>query len=136
MKVENAAGRKIETEIAGRTFKPFAGGKKYRYISKITSLTEALKKCGLKNGQTLSFHHQLRNGDFIVNMTLDAVRELGVKDIRLAQTALFNVHEPVIEHIKEGTVTRIEGSINGVVGDYISKNPMKAPVILRSHGGR
>jgi len=136
MKVENAAGRKIETEIAGRTFKPFAGGKKYSYISKITSLTEALKKCGLKNGQTLSFHHQLRNGDFIVNMTLDAVRELGVKDIMLAQTALFNVHEPVIEHIKEGTVTRIEGSINGVVGDYVSKNPMKAPVILRSHGGR
>lgn len=136
MKVENAAGRKIETEIAGRTFKPFAGGKKYSYISKVASLTEALKKCGLKNGQTLSFHHQLRNGDFIVNMTLDAVRELDVKDIRLAQTALFNVHEPVIEHIKEGTVTRIEGSINGVVGDYVSKNPMKAPVILRSHGGR
>jgi len=101
MKVENAAGRKIETEIAGRTFKPFAGGKKYSYISKITSLTGALKKCGLKNGQTLSFHHQLRNGDFIVNMTLDAVRELGVKDIRLAQTALFNVHEPVIEHMRE-----------------------------------
>ena len=50
MKVENAAGRKIETEIAGRTFKPFAGGKKYSYISKIASLTEALKKCDLNHG--------------------------------------------------------------------------------------
>lgn len=136
MKTVNACGRTIETEIAGRTFKPFTGGKKYRYTSKVTSLIDALKKCGLKDGQTISFHHQLRNGDYVVNLTLDAVKELGVKNIRLAQTALFNVHEPVIEHIKDGTVTRIEGSINGVVGDYVSKHPLKSPVILRSHGGR
>ena len=29
MKVENAAGRVVETEIAGRTLKPFAGAKEY-----------------------------------------------------------------------------------------------------------
>jgi citrate lyase subunit alpha/citrate CoA-transferase len=136
MKVKNAAGRLVETTIAGTSYKPFAGANKYRWGSKVTTLTKALKKCGLKNGMTLSFHHQLRNGDFIVNMTLDTIRELGIKNLRLAQTALFNVHEPVVNHIKEGTVTRIEGSINGVVGDYISKHPLLAPVVLRSHGGR
>ena len=136
MKVENAAGRLVETEIAGRSFRPFSGAKKHSYSSKVTNLSDALKKCGIKDGDTLSFHHQLRNGDFVVNMTLAAVRELGVKNIRMAQTAIFNIHEPVIDFIKEGIVNSIEGSINGVVGDYVSKNPLNFPVILRSHGGR
>jgi len=136
MKVKNSAGRIVETEIAGKTIKPFAGAKKHTYHSKVTSLTEALKKCSIKDGDTLSFHHQLRNGDNIINMTIAAARDLGIKNIRMAQTAMFNVCEPVIDFIKEGVVNRIEGSINGIVGDYISKNPLSFPVILRSHGGR
>ncbi len=138
MKVTNAAGRKIETELDNRKFIPFSGGKKNNGDSKLVkSLEEALKKCGLKNKMTVSFHHQLRNGDFVVNQTLESIKDYGIKDIRLAQTAMFGVHEPIIDYIKEGIITRIEGSINGVVGDFISKNnPLKAPVILRSHGGR
>jgi citrate lyase subunit alpha/citrate CoA-transferase len=136
MKVRNSAGREIETEIAGRTLTPFSGAKKHTYKSKISDLLDALKKCGVKDGDTLSFHHQLRNGDYVVNKTLAALRDLGVKNIRMAQTAIFNVHEPVIDFIKDGVVNRIEGSINGIVGDYISKNPLSFPVILRSHGGR
>jgi citrate lyase subunit alpha/citrate CoA-transferase len=136
MKVRNTAGREIETEIAGSTQRPFSGAKKHTYKSKLTDLSGALKKCGIKDGDTLSFHHQLRNGDFVINLTLNAVRNLGIKNIRMAQTAMFNVHEPVIDFIKEGVVNRIEGSINGIVGDYISKNPLPYPVVLRSHGGR
>ncbi|MBU2565897.1 MAG: citrate lyase subunit alpha [Candidatus Thermoplasmatota archaeon] len=105
-------------------------------ISKLTDLKIALKKCGLKNGDTISFHHQLREGDNVLNLTLEAVKQLGVKNIRLAQTAIFNVHKPVIDYIKDGIVCRIEGSINGVVGDYVSKHPLQNPVILRSHGRR
>jgi len=138
MKQKNAAGRNIETDIAGRKFKPYKTGKKYNHDSKVVKdLGTVLKKAGIKNGMTLSFHHQLRNGDFVVNQTLEQVHELGVKDIRLAQTAMFDVHKPIIDHIKNGVVTRMEGSVNGEVGDFISKNnPLKAPVILRSHGGR
>jgi citrate lyase subunit alpha/citrate CoA-transferase len=99
-------------------------------------LAEALKKCELKNGDTLSFHHQLRNGDNVVNLTLEAVKNLGVKNIRVAQTAMFDVHNPVIDYIKDGIINRIEGSLNGAVGDFVSKNPLPYPVILRSHGGR
>ena len=136
MKVENTAGRIVETEIFGRSFKPFSGAKKYSYSSKVSSLIDALKKCGVKDGDTISFHHQLRNGDNVINLTLSAVRELGVKKIRMAQTAMFDVHNPVIDFIKDGVVNRVEGSINGVVGDYVSRNPLDFPVVLRSHGGR
>ena len=138
MKVVNTAGRKIETEIDNRNFKPFKGAKKNSGDSKVLkNIQETFKKCGLKNGMTISFHHQLRNGDFVINQSLESIKDVDVKDIRLAQTAMFGVHEPIIDFIKEGIITRIEGSVNGVVGDYISKNnPLKAPVILRSHGGR
>jgi citrate lyase subunit alpha/citrate CoA-transferase len=138
MKVKNAAGRTIETEIDSRTFKPYSGGKKNDGKSKLVKdLQTALKLSGLKNEMTVSFHHQLRNGDFVINKTLEEIKNIGVKDIRLAQTAMFSVHEPIIDYIKDGVITRIEGSVNGVVGDFISKNnPLKGPVILRSHGGR
>jgi citrate lyase subunit alpha/citrate CoA-transferase len=136
MKVENAAGRYIETNISDKIYKPFSGAKKYVYTSKVTTLENALKKCNLKNGSTISFHHQLRNGDFVINKTLEAVQNLNVKNIMIAQTAMFDANNPVIDFIKKGIVTRIEGSINGIVGDYISRNPLPYPVVLRSHGGR
>jgi len=136
MIVKNVAGRDIIDEFKGLKFRPFNGAKKYTYSSKITTLLDAFKKCNIKSGDTLSFHHQLRNGDFVVNKTLEAVKQLGVKNIRMAQTAMFDVHNPVIDYIKGGIINRVEGSINGVVGDYVSKNPLPYPVILRSHGGR
>ena len=138
MKIKNAAGKEIEDTIGQQSFAPYKGGRKHGRNSKIVKDIEtALKKCGLKSEMTISFHHQLRNGDYVVNNTLEAVNNLGCKDLRLAQTALFNVHEPVIDYIKDGVITRIEGSVNGVVGDFIStQNPLKEPVILRSHGGR
>jgi len=136
MKVETFSGRKIETNIADRSFEPYNGAKKYSGSSKVISFEKALQECKIKDGMTLSFHHQLRNGDFVVNLILDAISNMGVKDLRIAQTAFFDVHEPVIEHIKNGVVTRIEGSCNGPVGDYCCKNPLEQPVILRSHGGR
>ncbi len=136
MSFTNPAGRTIPETINGEQYKPFKKAHKNKCNSKVTTLKKALQESGIKDGQTISFHHQLRNGDYVVNHTLDAIRELGIKNLRLAQTALFPVHEPVIDHIKEGTVSRIEGSINGVVGDYVSKNPLSYPVVLRSHGGR
>ena len=138
MLVKNSAGKEIETTLNNQSFTPFKGGKKHSRDSKIVKDIEtALRQAGLKSGMTISFHHQLRNGDFVINNALEAINNLGVNDIRLAQTALFNVHEPLIDYIKDGVITRIEGSVNGVVGDFIStQNPLKSPVILRSHGGR
>ena len=136
MNLTNSRGRILPSSLGSLQLKPFQGAKKYGAPSKIISLNEALKKCGLKNGMTISFHHQLRNGDFIINKTFEIIQEMKVKNLRLAQTALFTVHKPLIESIKNGTITRIEGSLNDIVGDYVSKHPLESPVILRSHGGR
>lgn len=50
MKVKNAAGRLIEISIGGKVQKLITGARKYKWHSKLTSLTDALKKCGLKEG--------------------------------------------------------------------------------------
>ena len=34
----------------------------------VDSVREAIVLSGLKDGMTISFHHHLRNGDFVLNM--------------------------------------------------------------------
>jgi citrate lyase subunit alpha/citrate CoA-transferase len=150
--VENAVGRKIPVEIEGRKLKPFAGafadnggGRKRTSPpipvskpgqNKICSLREVIEKSGLKDGMTVSFHHHLRDGDYVVNMVFDEIAKMGIKDLTLAPSALFPCHEPLIEHIKNGVITKIEGSMNGPVGEHVSYGGLPKVAVLRTHGGR
>ena len=107
---------------------------KRKYISTIAA---ALRECGLKDGMTLSFHHHLRNGDHVVNMTMDAVAALGVKDITVACSSLFPVHEHLIEHIKTGVITGLDTDyMSGPLAKAVTGGILPTPVIFRSHGGR
>ena len=107
---------------------------KRKYISTIAA---ALRECGLKDGMTLSFHHHLRNGDHVVNMTMDAVAALGVKDITVACSSLFPVHEHLIEHIRTGVITGLDTDyMSGPLAKAITGGILPTPVIFRSHGGR
>ena len=55
----------------------------------VDSLVEALKQCGAKDGMTFSFHHHLRDGDYVVNQVMAAaIEELGLKDLTIAATSL------------------------------------------------
>ena len=37
----------------------------------IGSVKQAIEKTGLKDGMTISFHHHMRNGDYVLNMVLE-----------------------------------------------------------------
>ena len=101
------------------------------------SIEEAIIKCGLEDGMTISFHHHFREGDYIVNMVVDTIAKLGIKDITLAPSSLNGIHAPIIEHIKNGVITRIETSgLRGPLADSISNGILEYPVKIRSHGGR
>ena len=103
----------------------------------VKSLEEAIQLSGLKDGMTISFHHHFRNGDFVLNMVMDAIANLGIKHLTLAASSLIDIHKPLIEHIRNGVVHRIETSgVRGELGDAISRGLMDVPVIFRSHGGR
>jgi citrate lyase subunit alpha/citrate CoA-transferase len=151
---KNALGREIPDFIEGYgKTKPFQGafalkpegyraGGKIRCVNstctdkRVSDIKAAIAASGLKSGMTVSFHHHLRNGDFVVNMVIDACAEMGIRDLTLFPTALFGVHKKLIEHIKNGVITKIMGSVNGPIGQLVSDGGMDVPVVLRSHGGR
>lgn len=101
------------------------------------SIREAIEKTGLTDGMTISFHHHFREGDYVINMVLDEIANMGFKDISIAPSSLANVHEPVIDHIKNGVITNITSSgLRDKIGAAISEGIMENPVVIRSHGGR
>ena len=105
--------------------------------SKVVTLEEAIKRSGLQNGMTISFHHHFRGGDKVVNMVVDKLAEMGFKDLKLAASSLSDVHAPLIDHIKNGVITGISTSgLRGALADAISHGLLKEPVVFRSHGGR
>ncbi|AYY08575.1 citrate lyase subunit alpha [Enterococcus sp. FDAARGOS_553] len=102
-----------------------------------SSIREAIEKTGLKDGMTISFHHHFREGDYVMNMVLEEIAGLGIKNISIAPSSIANVHAPLIDHIKNGVVTNITSSgLRDNVGAAISAGIMENPVVIRSHGGR
>ena len=101
------------------------------------SLEDAIKRSGLKDGMTVSFHHAFRAGDFIVNMVMDKIAEMGFKNLTLASSSLIDSHHPIINHIKNGVVTKIYSSgLRGELAEQISRGLLDEPVNIHSHGGR
>lgn len=150
----NSVGRSIPENLPGLgKLVPFKGegkyqreknktGSKIRYGQRnekklLTSIKEAIEKSGLKDGMTISFHHHMRNGDYVLNQVLDVIHEVGIKDINLAPSSLAACHDHIIDYIKDGTITGIQSSgLRGKLGEEISKGILKKPAIIRSHGGR
>ncbi|MDR1319192.1 MAG: citrate lyase subunit alpha [Treponema sp.] len=103
----------------------------------VSGLEEAIQKSGLKDGQTISFHHHFRGGDFIVNMVVEKLAQMGFKNLVLAPSSLTDCHAPLIKHIQNGVIRRIETSgLRGKLADEVSRGLMETPVVFRSHGGR
>lgn len=152
----NAVGREIPDEILKITGKePFQGnnykeGVEYRKCGPIvkpvmdhntskmvSSIREALEKCGAHDGMTLGFHHHFREGDLIVNMVMKEVHDMGIKDVTICASSLGKAHDPLLEYIEDGTITGIESSgVRGKIGWAISHGKLKGLAIMRSHGGR
>ncbi|EII7298625.1 citrate lyase subunit alpha [Vibrio cholerae] len=102
-----------------------------------SSIREAIVGLGLKDGMTISFHHAFRGGDKTVNLVMEEIAELGIKNLTLASSSLTSCHSPLIEHIKNGVVSKIYTSgIRGALADSISNGLLDEPVHIHSHGGR
>ncbi len=150
--VKNSLGREVPAEVNGGKTVPYKGLGKHKpagskvgppipsganYSSKILkNIDHMLDQINPFDGMTISFHHHLRNGDYLVNLIVEKLAKLGLKDLVLAPSALFPVHEPLVNHIKNGTVSHVLGSMNGPIGKLCTMGGMKKTAILRSHGGR
>jgi citrate lyase subunit alpha/citrate CoA-transferase len=153
--VKNSAGRLVPQVVNNVPQVPYRGVGKYRPDGRkaappirscadyppdgnkvVGSLREALERCGLEDGLTISSHHHFRNGDLLMNRVFDVCAEMGVRGLRWFPSAAFPCHAPVIDHIKNGVIDWVEGSLNGPLGEFASRGGMRGTAVLRSHGGR
>jgi len=103
-------------------------------VSSISALFDLIP---IKDGMTLSFHHHLRNGDAVLNMVAHEIKKRNLKNMTLAPSSIFPIHEPLVELIKSKNVTQIiTNYMNGPVADAISQGYLEKVVIMDTHGGR
>lgn len=128
---EPLANRKIVT----RRMMGEGGSRETKHLS---GIKEAIEKSGLKSGMTVSFHHCFREGDRVIGQVLKEIRNMGIRNLRFAPSAVVNLKNPSIsEFVEDGTITKIEASgIRGDLGDAVLEGKMESPVILRPHGAR
>ncbi|QHB33111.1 citrate lyase subunit alpha [Yersinia canariae] len=110
---------------------------KPRNIKICDSLENAIRRSGLQDGMTISFHHAFRAGDLTLNLVMNAIAAMGFKNLRLASSSLSDCHSPLVEHIRNGVVSEIYTSgMRGPLADEISRGLLAKPVQVHSHGGR
>ena len=154
--MKNAVGRELPEKIGNYVVRPYSGENADpaawgKVVSNrvptlrpangqklLGSLEEAIRATGLRDGMTISFHHSFREGDMVIGQVLTAIRNLGIKHLRFAPSAVVNIKNPsIVDFVKDGTIDRIEASgIRGELGDAVIDGLMENPVILRPHGAR
>ena len=103
----------------------------------VKTLREAVQLSGLKDGMTVSFHHHLRNGDFVLNMVMEEIAALGIRDLTVNASSMFDVHARIVEHIENHVVTCLQTDyMTAALGREISRGVLEKPVQFRTHGGR
>ena len=104
---------------------------------RVASLREAIEKSGLQDGMCISFHHHLRGGDYVLNMVLDEIADMGIRNLTVNASSLFDCHMPLAEHIRRGVVTGLETDyVSAGIGRELSSGILEKPVIFRTHGTR
>jgi len=103
----------------------------------VDSLEEAIRRSGLKDGMTISFHHAFREGDKTINNVMAVLARMGFRNLTLASSSLLGCNAPLIEHIKAGVITKIYTSgMRGQLAKAISNGLLPEPIHIHSHGGR
>ena len=102
----------------------------------VKNIREAIELSGLKDGQTVSFHHHLRNGDFVLNMVMEQIADMGFHDLTVNASSLFDCHRPLLTDIENHVVTKLlTDYVSAGIGHAISEGIMDTPVeFITAHG--
>ncbi|MGO1580864.1 MAG: citrate lyase subunit alpha [Peptoniphilaceae bacterium] len=103
----------------------------------VKDIKTAIENLDLKDGMTISFHHHLRNGDFVCAQVMEIIHSMGIKDLFICASSLGKAHKNMVPMIEDGTITGISSSgVRDEVGVALSQGKLKNPAWIRSHGGR
>lgn len=147
----NAVGRQIPEVIGGKHIATYRGPWASLPLSQhsvksvdvspssklVKSIEDAIDAVDLRNGMTISFHHHLRNGDYVMKLVIDAIAKRGIRDLTLAASSLSAVQDVILPHIEAGVITALDTSgIRGEIGKLVTSGKLQQPIMIRTHGGR
>ena len=102
----------------------------------LESMSEVFDKLNIKNGMTLSFHHHLRNGDYVQNMVSEEILKQDIKDIHYAPSSIFPSNAILCQLIENKNVTNIDTNyLNGPVAKTIGEGKLEGLLMMNTHGG-
>ncbi len=142
----NAIGRKIPDNV-----KPFKSSEEFKRNLRVLieekkkqsktvfldSISDAFDKYNIKSNMCLSFHHHLRNGDYVLQKVCEEIKSRDLKDLHFAPSSIFPNYTNMVELIENQNITKINTNyINGPVADTVSKGYLKDLLIMNTHGGR
>ncbi len=103
----------------------------------INNLDEFFNLINLEENKNISFHHHLRNGDFVLNMVLDYYIKENIKGINLFPSAIFPSYTSILTLLENNQIYNITTNYcNGPVAKYISENGLPGLLKMQTHGGR
>lgn len=106
-------------------------------VAFLKSISEMFDKLQITNGMTLSFHHHLRNGDFVMNMVAAEIKKRNLKDLHFAPSSIFPNNEILVDLIENKNITKIDTNyVNGPVGKTITAGKLQDLLVMHTHGGR
>ncbi|MEB8014785.1 citrate lyase subunit alpha [Citrobacter braakii] len=130
--------RDLSPFVSANTSTPWLADTVVKHNRKLCeTVEEAVVRCGLQDGMTISFHHAFREGDQVINRVVGILAKMGFKNLTLASSSLMSCNDALIEHIRHRVITRIYTSgMRGKLAEAISHGLMDEPVHIHSHGGR
>ena len=144
--MKNSLGRNV---LEG--FKPYKSSNEYKNnervlaneksinnkIEFLNSISEAFEVLNIKENMTISFHHHLRNGDYVMNMVSEEILKRDIKNLHYAPSSIFPNNAIISTLIENENVVDIDTNyLNGPVAKTINKGKLKGLLIMNSHGGR
>jgi len=104
----------------------------------IPDFNKLLTKVDPQNGMRISFHHHLRMGDQVVEKVLDALQEMGLKDLVLCVSSIMGpACSAVLKAVRSGLISSIETTgLKSPLSEAVMEGEVPNPVVFRSHGGR
>lgn len=103
----------------------------------LSSISDLFDKLKITDGMTLSFHHHLRNGDYVLNMVAEEIKRRNLKNIHLCPSSIFPNNSCLVDLIENENITDIDTNyINGPVGNAINQGKLKGMLVMHTHGGR
>lgn len=101
------------------------------------SLDDVFEYFQISNHMTLSFHHHLRNGDYVMNLVANKLLNDQFQNITFAPSSIFPNNEILVRLIEQKVVTNIRTNyLSGPVSKAIQAGLLDGLLLMDTHGGR